>query len=265
MNLSDYRSHVVIVQTNQTGRYRTRYRHAWKWAFRFDVHYRVRRLRELLANPLVSIDGGRILEVGFGTGHLLRCFPLDCTLHGAEVSKSAVERASQDPIYRCWRGARFTQVKEEDPEDLPAGPFDVVVSSHTLEHVKDDVAHLQSVFRRVVPGGWFLLFVPIEEPGYNFDHVHCYSPRRVAQRVRAAGFDVVFQENSMNVNGHVWKAITIPSRRRYRVLGPVVDALRLTTLSMLPYRLVRGLDRTLDAAGFGPRQSFVIARRPAES
>ena len=77
--------------TYQTRRYRSQYRHAWKWAFRFDVHYRVRRLTELLANPMVSLEGGNVLEVGFGTGHLLRCFPLDCTLTGAEVSESAVD------------------------------------------------------------------------------------------------------------------------------------------------------------------------------
>ncbi len=183
-------------------------------------------------------------------------------LNGAEVSESAVDRAAEDPIYSCWRGARFTKVKEGDPEDLPQGPFDVVVSSHTLEHVHDDAAHLRSVYQRVVPGG--LLFVPIEEPGYNPDHIQCYSPRRIAARVREAGFEVVSQEDSMNVNGHIWKPITIPSRRRWRVMGPAVDALRLTTLSMLPYRVLRGLDRTLGAAGVGPRQSFVVARRPGE-
>jgi hypothetical protein len=65
----------------------------------------------------------------------------------------------------------------------------------------------------------------------------------------------------MFVNGHVWKLLTIPSRRRWPVAGSLVDALRLGVLSALSYRGLKVADRVLYRIGVGPRQLLVIARR----
>lgn len=235
-------------------------RDALRWLFRFDVRYRCRRLVEVAHELGLDLEGRSVLDVGFGGGHLLAAFPRSCTLCGADVSRSAVERARRDPRFHRWRGARFVEVREDDPEDLPPGPFDVVLSSHTLEHVPDDRALLAAVRRRLAPGGTFFLFVPIEEPDYNPDHVRNYSVETIRERVRDAGFEVLFVEGSMHVNGHVWKVITIPSRRRWPVLRGVVDGLRLATLSALTYRGQRFFDAALDRWGFGPRQAFLVCR-----
>ena len=67
----------------------------------------------------------------------------------------------------------------------------------------------------------------------------------------------------MQINGHLWKYITIPSRRRWPVVKPIVDFLRLATLSLLPYRSIRTLDRALSHWGVGPRQALVLAVKPS--
>ena len=248
---------------SQTDRYANFYDSwAWlRWAFRFDVRYRCRRLPELLRDLGVLRNIRSVLDVGFGAGRLLDTFPCATRLTGAEVSASAVEAARRDPRF-ADRDARFTLVPEDDPEALPRGPFDVVLSSHSLEHMPDDRAALRAMRTRLTPGGHLLLFVPLEEPGYNPDHVRAYTLRSICRRVAATGFDLVHAEGSMNINGHIWKLITIPSRRRWPVLKPIVDALRLGTLSLLPYAAVRALDRLLARVGVGPRQALVIARRP---
>lgn len=252
----------AVRKVDQTQRYRAFYARGarLRWLFRFDVRYRCRRMKEVIGRLGLDVDDKRVLDVGFGTGHMLRCFPPSCRLHGAEISTSAVERANADPRYETWAAAEFTLV-DDDPARLPDGPFDVIVSSHTIEHVPDDRAFLRELRRRLLPGGVLLLFLPIEEPHYNPDHVRNYSLRGIDALVASAGFEVLRCEGSMHINGHVWKLITIPSRRRWPVLGPMVDALRLATLSAIPYRGVRALDRALDRIGLGPRQAFVVARR----
>ncbi len=257
----------MVPASHQVRRYRDFYRRfaRLRWLFRFDVRHRCRRLREVLASLDFPVDGARVLDVGFGSGHLLRTFPPSAAVHGAEISESAVSAARADRRYRAYRSAAFFLVPEADVEALPPGVFDVVVSSHTLEHVPDDRAVVRAVAERLRPGGVFCVFVPVEEPGYNPDHVREYSVESLASLLAAEGFEVLFTEGSLHVNGHVWKILTIPSRRSWPVLGPLVDAFRCVTLSLLSYRGLLACDAALAAFGIEPRQAFVVARKPSAS
>lgn len=228
---------------------------------RFDICHRIRRMHEVIAENGLDMEGKRVLDVGFGGGDMLVSFPTSCSLVGAEISASAVERAQQDPRYEPFADAEFVLVPENNGESLPDGPFDVVISSHTLEHVPSDEAHLREIHRRLAAGGLFFLFVPIEKPGYNPDHVRTFSVESVTEKVREAGFEIVHSEGNNHMNGHVWKLITIPSRRRWPVLGALANGLRLWTLSPIPYPVFNAGNRLLARLGAGPRQAFVVGRK----
>ena len=229
--------------------------------FRFDVHYRRRRTQEVLKTLGIDVGGYRILDVGFGSGDLLESFPTSCEIVGADVSKSAVTAARQNPKFRSFKNARFELIDENKPADLPEGPFDLVFSSHTLEHVLDDQATLKAMGDRLNPDGILVIFVPIEEPDYIPFHVRNYSMQSIVNLIRKVGFDLLFSEGSMHVNGHIWKVLTIPSRRQWPVMEKVVDAFRLATLSIPSYKMMRGMDAGLDKLGFGPRQALVLAQK----
>lgn len=229
---------------------------------RFDVSYRRRRLQAALAEVGVSVEGGRVLDVGFGAGDLLLSFPPSCRLMGVDVSSSAVEGARNDRRFRRYAEASFFSAPERHPEQLPAVQADIVVTSHLLEHVPDDALLLSALFERLLPGGTLAVFVPIEEPDYIMFHRRNYSLQSIAERVERAGFALRRVEGSMYVNGHVWKLLTIPSRRRWPVCGTLVDGLRMATLGALPPAALDRLDRCLYHLGFGARQALVIAQRP---
>ena len=59
-----------------------------------------------------------------------------------------------------WRGERY--------RDLIKREFDVVYSSHNIEHQPDLIAHLQDVESVLVPSGVFCLVIP--DKRYCFDH-----------------------------------------------------------------------------------------------
>ena len=104
--------------------------------------------------------------------------------------------------------------------------------------------------------------MPIEAPGYNPDHVRTYCGKCIVNLVRSCGLELLFTETSLHVTGHVWKLLTLPSRRRWPLLGPAVDALRLVLLSMVPYRSIRRVDTAMGRIGLEGRQAFVVAARP---
>lgn len=257
-------SFATLKLESQTDRYREFYSRGspLRALVRFDIRYRCRRLAELIAEHGLHERSLSVLEMGFGGGELLCSLPKRWSLTGAEISVSAVRSARADPRYLAFPKAHFVQIAEHDPDTLPPGPFDIVLSSHVLEHVLSEEATLEAMRRRLAPGGYLILFVPIEEPDYIRFHRRQYSLQTIAERVSRAGFSVTSLEGSMHINGHLWKLLTVPSRRQWPVLGPIVDAVRCGVLSVLPYRSVRMLDGTLDAFGFGPRQALVVARCP---
>ena len=111
----------------------------------------------------------------------------------------------------------------------------------------------------------FAAFVPVEEPDYILFHRRNYSVQSITERVEQAGLTLLFSEGSMYVNGHIWKWLTIPSRRRWPGIRHVADATRMLTLGSIPYPVLLRLDRLLFLLGAGARQALVIARKPAAS
>lgn len=231
-------------------------------AFRFDVRYRCHRLKEVFTELGIETVSASVLDYGFGGGDLLASFPTSCRLTGVDISTSAVAAARADRRFAKFASSTFAAIPENDFESILPGPFDVVVSSHVLEHVHDDVKLLKTLYRRLKPGGILAIYVPIEEADYIPFHVRNYSVQSIATTVRNSGFELCHVEGSLQINGHLWKLLTIPSRRRWPIVGPAVDALRQATLSAIPYRMVRFLDRSLHLLGFGARQALVVARRP---
>jgi len=272
-----------MIQIDQGQRYAGFYDNGWhrvqRW-MRADVRYRCRRLREALREHGIDTSGKRVLVVGFGSGDLLASFPPTCSVVGAEISPSAIMEARRDPRFGRYRAAEFYEIGKEGLDDVPAGPFDIVLSSHTLEHVPDPGRRgrgqpLQRQGVAVGAAGVFagplrtspqlllvvlVIFVPIEPPDYVPYHLRNYSVQSIAERVVQAGLRPLLIEGSMYVDGHLWHLLTIPSRRQWPLVRYAVDAARLSVLCCTPYRAIRTLDALLYRAGFRARQALVIAR-----
>jgi 2-polyprenyl-3-methyl-5-hydroxy-6-metoxy-1,4-benzoquinol methylase len=231
---------------------------------RFDVRYRCRRMHEVLRDLDIDVSNSQVMDVGFGWGDMLASFPEGCAVTGADLSSSAVHRAREDPRWQRFANARFVTVREDEVDDVPAGPFDVIVSSHVLEHVPDDEALIAALKQRLAPGGLLLVFVPIEPPDYNLIHARSYSLQSITERLVLSGLDVLHAESNMFVEGHIWKWLSIPTRRRWPVVGRLMSAVRMGSLSLLPYGTLRAADEGLFRVGAGARQAFLVARRPDE-
>jgi SAM-dependent methyltransferase len=95
--------------------------------------------------------GGRLLDYGCGTGHLLRRLSDHFETYGYDGSAPARGR--------CRLTAPDTVVLE-DWRATPPDDFDVIVSLHTLEHVEKPLPLVQALAERLVPGGLLLFVVP---------------------------------------------------------------------------------------------------------
>lgn len=124
-------------------------------------HYRKRIDRRMRYLPPTRA-GGRLLDVGFGSG----AFLLDAQRAGWEVSG-----ADPDPVSVDNGGHLKLDVRQGGIEaflDFP-GTFDVITLSHVIEHVHDPVDTLKTAYNLLKPGGWLYVETP-NMKAYGHDH-----------------------------------------------------------------------------------------------
>ncbi|MBX9585430.1 MAG: class I SAM-dependent methyltransferase [Gemmataceae bacterium] len=134
--------------------------------------------------------GYRVLEVGCGTGYVLRLLERECrgaVVIGSEVSDEGVAFARRrvgSPVVRA------------DVYALPfADPFHLVGMFDVLEHLPDDARALQELRAATAPGGRLVLTVPAymslwSHTDESSGHYRRYTPTTLRRVLTEAGWVV---------------------------------------------------------------------------
>lgn len=180
-----------------------------------------RRLRRLLPRNRRL----RVLELGFGAGHLLaRLLREHHEVWGIERSLLEV------PVRRDVLTRATLQQCAAEEAALPQGYFDVVYAVHVIEHLTDPHCVFAHVHQALRPGGVFYAMTPnadslgltlfgahwwnLEDP----THVRFYSQRSIAHSLRAVGFGTVSTRITRS------DSITLDATSALRRIAPASDA-----------------------------------------
>jgi len=139
-------------------------------------------------------QGGRLLDFGCGTGHLLKRLSAHFEAYGYDPSPYA--RAQS-------RSTAPDAVVLEEWESLPPDSLDVIVALHTLEHLPRPLPVVTALAGKLASGGIFFYVVP--NPGglghrlkgkawfayRDATHVSLLSQGEWAMLTRKAGLEVV--------------------------------------------------------------------------
>ena len=154
---------------------------------------------------------GRLLEVGFGRGHMLeRACRAGFQVHGVEPNHAAVEAAR----------ARGFVVEHATIEAsaLPERAFDVVFNVDLLNHFPDPIAALDAMRRRLRPGGVLILEVgvigAVHPRWYRWwgtlylpAHRNMFSEEAIHEVLRRAGLEpIAVQRFSLFGSLLLWRA-----------------------------------------------------------
>ena len=121
-------------------------------------HWWFRARRRILEGLIVRVvrppKGGRVLEVGCGTGHNLAMLGKFGDLDASELDFAARTLSTKR------LGREVKEAKLPDLSMFKRNEYDLVALLDVLEHVPDDLASLRAIHRRLKPGGALLLTVP---------------------------------------------------------------------------------------------------------
>lgn len=259
--------HLVVAVQQETQDY-------WSTWYRFSSWFRYphisplkRVVQTLKEYRIPRRSEQRVLEFGFGHGHALFWFKPPTRIFGIELSEQAVVAARKRARRKRYSEFRFEQVSvtASTKIDFPSAFFDLVISSHTLEHVWDDQALLDEFYRVLKPGGRLLVVVPhdldhsqiLADPSTRRNrhfpassyHVHNYNMETLAHLVRRSRFQIEIAERFDAVSR--WRS------RWPRAVTVAVSG----AMSILPYSMFRLLDAMATKAGYPGMQALVFGMK----
>ena len=178
--------------------------------------------------------GARVLDVGCGFGEKLLPFKKHgCEVIGIEPSEHRADYCSQRMGIDC----RCIGI-EEIIDHFGDEKFDLIYSSHVLEHVSDPVGFLQNVRSVLEEGGLLYLAVPnilgtfLPWVFHFAPHISLFSRHSLHRMLAGEGFDVIssVESRELKVLARVSQSIEVPSG--------VDDDLRQEFLSLLSEKIV---------------------------
>jgi phosphatidylethanolamine/phosphatidyl-N-methylethanolamine N-methyltransferase len=101
--------------------------------------------------------GGRILEVGVGTGISLPYYSSDVRLYGVDISEPMLRKAQQRVEEFGLKNVDALTVMDAEHLDFPDASFDVVVAQYVVTTVPNPEATLDEFARVLKPGGEIVL------------------------------------------------------------------------------------------------------------
>lgn len=144
--------------------YTREYFEKWNYADRplgkYSMYWFARRYYAALVRRYAPQDGGKLLEMGCGLGHLLGLLQDDFQCVGIDLIDYSVEQTRLNAAR-----AQALQMSADDLSTFESGDFSAVVALHLVEHLPNPAHTIQEVARLLKPGGLWLFATP--HPDYS--------------------------------------------------------------------------------------------------
>lgn len=151
--------------------------HHWWYVARREV------LAALIRRCVRPPKGAFILEVGCGTGHNLAMLGQFGTVDALELDPEAralAEKRLAKPVFA---------VPLPEMHGVPERHYDLVAALDVIEHLEDDRGAIESIARRLKPGGKFLMTVPAHQWMWSAHDVANHHQRRYSHAALRHLFD----------------------------------------------------------------------------
>jgi phosphatidylethanolamine/phosphatidyl-N-methylethanolamine N-methyltransferase len=121
--------------------------------------------------------GGRLLEVGVGTGISLPLYSRDLKIFGVDISEPMLRKAHERVAEFNLSNVEGLQVMDAEHLDFPDASFNVIVAQYVITTVPNPEATLDEFARVLKPGGEIILVSRVgAEAGLRRSLEHWFQP-----------------------------------------------------------------------------------------
>ena len=212
----------------------------------------------LVLDKVKRFLGDRLLEAGSGIGNISTMF----------LERDLLLMVDYEPLYISRLHDRFGHLsnaiveqgdltKKEDFDHWKENDLDTVFCSNVVEHLKDDQAVLQNFHDVLQPGGHCIIVVPAEPGLYtgvdaDLGHYRRYKKHEMRERMEAAGFEVVYEEQFNKLGAIGWF-----------VSGKIFRRRRLSPRQMIWFDRLLWLAKIFEFLPFIPGMSLItVGKKP---
>jgi phosphatidylethanolamine/phosphatidyl-N-methylethanolamine N-methyltransferase len=137
--------------------------HAYdRWAPIYDLVFGgVFRKGRRAAIAATNKMGGRVLEVGVGTGISLPQYSPHLRIFGTDISEAMLEKARKRVSEYSLKNVEGLAVMDAEKLEFPDGSFDVVMAQYVVTAVPNPEAALDEFARVVRPGGELIILTRV--------------------------------------------------------------------------------------------------------
>lgn len=128
----------------------------------------------------------KVLDFGCGGGYLLN--NIDCEEKiGFDVNIHAIKYAND----------AFGLMVNNNIDNLKKNYFDVIISNHCIEHIKNPFETLEILKEKIKIGGKIIIYVPNDKFNYKFtnndidNHLFSWSPSNLGNLLKSTGYIVI--------------------------------------------------------------------------
>ena len=155
--------------------------------------------KEYMDYPFIYFKGikkGKFLELGAGSGEMLNQFKnLGFDVEGLDLDPKAVKNAKQKDL-KIYHGDIFSKKFKENT-------YDVIFSSHFIEHVPDPIKVIKESLRVLKKDGKFIAITPntssflhrcLKSKWLNLDpprHLHMFNADQLIKLMHQAGYKTI--------------------------------------------------------------------------
>lgn len=105
--------------------------------------------------------GGRVLEVGVGTGISLPLYSPNLRIFGTDISEAMLKKAKQRVAEARLKNIEGLAVMDAEELEFPENSFDVVMAQYVVTAVPNPEAALDEFARVVRPGGELIILTRV--------------------------------------------------------------------------------------------------------
>jgi len=153
----------------------------------FEVRSKTEAFKFLIKKKGIYVNKKVVLDIGFGSGNILEILKKSGAIcYGVEISQVAIDRLKKKGYRLKLAHGTILPYKKRF--------FDIVISSHTIEHVREEKKILEEIKRVLKPKGVFIMGVPTGK-FKNPLHYRNYSENDIKRLSYYLGLDCIYSRN----------------------------------------------------------------------